>query len=124
GPDLAREGGSKLRKSNTWHYNHMLDPRTMSPGSIMPPYPWLIEDQLDVGSTEDKINAMRTLGVPYPKGYETRAVTDLNAQAQEIADEMLESNGIAVKADREILALIAYLQRLGRDIESSDSSTN
>lgn len=123
GPDLAREGGSKLRKSNTWHYNHMLDPRTMSPGSIMPPYPWLIEDQLDVSSTADKINAMRTLGVPYPRGYETRAVMDLNAQAQEIADEMMESNGIAVKADREIIALIAYLQRLGRDIESSDSST-
>ncbi|NQV52825.1 MAG: cytochrome-c oxidase, cbb3-type subunit I [Flavobacteriales bacterium] len=123
GPDLAREGGSKLRKPNSWHYNHMLDPRTMSPGSIMPPYPWLIEDQLDMSSTADKINAMRTLGVPYPQGYEDRAVQDLNAQAQEIVDDLLTSNQIEVPADREIIALIAYLQRLGRDIESTDVAT-
>ena len=65
GPDLAREGSPKLRKPHSWHFNHMLDPRTMSPGSIMPPYPWLIEDDLDVESTPAKIRAMQTLGVPY-----------------------------------------------------------
>mgnify|MGYP000085149999 CR=1 FL=1 len=119
GPDLAREGGAKLRKPNSWHYNHMLDPTTMSPGSIMPPYPWLIEDELDKSLTADKINAMRTLGVPYPEGYQDRAVADLEAQANAIVKDLSES-GIETSADREIIALIAYLQRLGRDIETTD----
>jgi cytochrome c oxidase cbb3-type subunit I/II len=119
GPDLAREGGSKLRKPNSWHYNHMLDPRTMSPGSIMPPYPWLIENDLDVSLVGDKINAMRTLGVPYPEGYENQALADLQSQAQEIADD-LKASQIEVPANREIVALIAYLQRLGRDIENAE----
>ena len=91
GPDLAREGGKKLRKPNSWHFNHMLDPTTMSPGSIMPPYPWLIEDDLDVSLTGDKISAMRTLGVPYPVGYENQALADLQAQAQEITNDLAAS---------------------------------
>ena len=117
GPDLARGGGSKLRKPNSWHYNHMLDPTTMSPGSIMPPYPWLIEDELDLGLLTGKISAMRTLGVPYPEGYEDQAMADLNGQANEIADDLMAS-GIEVAPNREIIALISYLQRLGRDIEN------
>ena len=117
GPDLAREGGSKLRKPNSWHYNHMLDPTILSPGSIMPPYPWLIDNELDMSLTAKKINAMRTLGVPYPVGYENRAVADLQAQADAIASD-LAGSGIEVASDREIIALIAYLQRLGRDIEN------
>lgn len=117
GPDLAREGGSKLRKPNSWHYNHFMDPRTMSPGSIMPPYPWFIEQELDVSNTAAKINAMRTLGVPYPEGYEDQAVADLNAQAEEIAADLAQG-GIEVTANREVIAIIAYLQRLGTDIEN------
>jgi cytochrome c oxidase cbb3-type subunit I/II len=62
GPDLQREGG---KYGNVWHYNHMLDPQTMSPGSIMPPYEWLITQKLDTTTTISKINAMRSLGVPY-----------------------------------------------------------
>ncbi|MEX2596613.1 MAG: cytochrome-c oxidase, cbb3-type subunit I [Salibacteraceae bacterium] len=123
GPDLAREGGAKLRKPNSWHYNHMLDPTTMSPGSIMPPYPWLIEDELDISQTADKISAMRTLGVPYPEGYEEQALIDLGAQASEIAGDLADG-GIEVHPSREIIALIAYLQRLGRDIETDDLVTN
>ncbi len=119
GPDLAREGGSKLRKPNSWHYNHMYDPTTMSPGSIMPPYPWLIEDDLDMSMTADKISAMRTLGVPYPEGFEETAVADLQAQAQEITDDLAET-GIETAPNKEIIALIAYLQRLGRDIETTE----
>lgn len=119
GPDLAREGGSKLRKPNSWHYNHMLDPTTMSPNSIMPPYPWLIEDQLDVSMTVDKISAMRTLGVPYPDGYEDQALADLQAQANEITTDLAET-GIETSSDKEIIALIAYLQRLGTDIEKTE----
>ncbi len=121
GPDLAREGGAKLRKPNSWHYNHMLDPRTMSPGSIMPPYPWMIDQELDVSDLEAKINAMRTLGVPYPEGYEKQAMMDLEAQSAEIADDLMAS-GIEVSQNREIIALIAYLQRLGTDIESDDKA--
>jgi cytochrome c oxidase cbb3-type subunit I/II len=117
GPDLAREGGSKLRKPNSWHYNHFMDPRTMSPGSIMPPYPWFIEQELDVSNTAAKISAMRTLGVPYPDGYEEQAVADLTAQAEGIAADLAQG-GIEVAANREVIAIIAYLQRLGTDIEN------
>jgi cytochrome c oxidase cbb3-type subunit I/II len=119
GPDLAREGSPKLRKPHSWHFNHMLDPRTMSPGSIMPPYPWLIEDDLDVESTPAKIRAMQTLGVPYEEGYDQIAIDDLLAQGQEISDE-LKTNGIEVANNKEIIALIAYLQKLGRDIYAED----
>ena len=94
----------------------MYDPESMSPGSIMPPYPWLLEDNLDASATADKITAMRTLGVPYPEGYEEQAMADLSQQSQEIADRLKES-GIEVSSEKEIIALLAYLQRLGTDIK-------
>jgi len=112
GPDLHRVG---RKYPDSWHYNHMLDPESMSPGSIMPSYPWLMENNLDVSSTAEKIKAMRTLGVPYPKGYEDIAVSDLNKQSEEIAVRLAES-GIHTMKEKEIIALIAYLQRLGTDI--------
>ena len=115
GPDLQREGG---KYGNAWHFNHMLDPQTMSPGSIMPPYEWLITQTLDTSTTRSKINAMRTLGVPYEEGYENKANTDLDKQAKEIAED-LQKNNIKVKSDKEIIALIAYLQRLGTDIKAN-----
>ena len=113
GPDLHRLGG---KYSNAWHFNHMMDPTTMAPGSIMPPYPWLIEQELDTTTTIAKINAMRTLGVPYPLNYEKTANNDLDKQASAISDNLLKDN-IKVKNDREIIALIAYMQRLGTDIK-------
>ncbi|WP_342332196.1 cytochrome-c oxidase, cbb3-type subunit I [Pedobacter sp. FW305-3-2-15-E-R2A2] len=114
GPDLQREGG---KYGNVWHYNHMLDPQTMSPGSIMPPYEWLITQKLDTTTTISKINAMRSLGVPYEEGYEHKANRDLDKQAKAIAAD-LQKNNIKVKSDKEIVALIAYLQRLGTDIKA------
>ncbi|TCC97067.1 cytochrome-c oxidase, cbb3-type subunit I [Pedobacter hiemivivus] len=114
GPDLQREGG---KYGNIWHFNHMLDPQTMSPGSIMPPYEWLITQTLDTTTTRSKINAMRTLGVPYPEGYEHSANRDLDIQAKGIAED-LRKNNVKVKSDKEIIALIAYLQRLGTDIKA------
>ncbi|RQO74114.1 cytochrome C oxidase Cbb3 [Pedobacter sp. KBW06] len=114
GPDLQREGG---KYGNVWHYNHMLDPQTMSPGSIMPPYEWLITQKLDTTTTISKINAMRSLGVPYEEGYEHTANSDLDIQAKAIAAD-LQKNNIKVKSDKEIVALIAYLQRLGTDIKA------
>jgi cytochrome c oxidase cbb3-type subunit I/II len=94
----------------------MVDPTSMSPGSIMPPYPWLLEDQIYGNSTIAKIKAMQRLGVPYPEGYDKIAVKDMEAQAKKIA-ENLKKDGIETLADREIVALIAYLQRLGKDIK-------
>lgn len=113
GPDLHREGG---KYSNAWHFNHMLDPTTMSPGSIMPPYPWLIDQKLDTTTTSSKISAMKKLGVPYAEGYEKIANNDLNTQARTISESLVKDN-IKVRDDREIIALIAYLQRLGTDIK-------
>ena len=112
GPDLHRVGG---KYPDAWHYNHMFDPQSMSPGSLMPPYPWLIEDELDISSLEKKIRVMQTLGVPYPPDYDKQALADFEKQAAEIAERLKES-GILVESDREIIALIAYLQRLGTDI--------
>ena len=113
GPDLARIGG---KYPDSWHYNHMLDPSTMSPGSIMPMYEFLINDDLDTSSTPAKIRAMKTLGVPYPDGYDQVANADLMKQADGISDE-LKKSGIKVMNNKEIVALIAYLQRMGTDIK-------
>ncbi|MBC7915077.1 MAG: cbb3-type cytochrome c oxidase subunit II, partial [Pyrinomonadaceae bacterium] len=96
---------------------HLLDPTTMSPGSIMPPYPWLIDQKLDISTTESKITAMRTLGVPYEEGFEEKANRKLNLQAEMISKNLAADN-IKVKSDREIIAVIAYLQRLGIDIKA------
>ncbi|GAB4201168.1 MAG: cytochrome-c oxidase, cbb3-type subunit I [Thermoflexibacter sp.] len=113
GPDLLRVGG---KYPDSWHYNHMLDPTSMSPGSIMPAYPWLFEQELDNTNLEAKISAMRTLGVPYPLGYEQQALADLKAQSEQIVKNLKEA-GIEAKPEQEIIALIAYLQRLGTDIK-------
>lgn len=113
GPDLAREGG---KQTDSWHYNHMYDPRSMSPGSIMPQYVWLLDDKLDTSSTAAKIRAMKTLGVPYPDGYDKIANRDLMQQADSIAGN-LKKDKIETPSDVEIIAVIAYLQRIGRDIK-------
>lgn len=118
GPDLHRIGG---KYSDSWHYQHMLDPRSMSPGSIMPSYQWLFENDLNTALTPNKIEAMQKLGVPYPDGYAEQANADLRKQAQEIANRLKEEGAIDASAvpmiqEKEIIALIAYLQRLGTDI--------
>ncbi|MBU3926538.1 MAG: cytochrome-c oxidase, cbb3-type subunit I [Bacteroidetes bacterium] len=117
GPDLSREGEKTLPnyKPNSWHFNHMQNPQKVSPGSIMPAYPWLIENEVDLSHTVAKINAMIKLGVPYGDGYADQAVADLNTQAEQIAVD-LQANGIQVDKNKEIIALIAYLQRLGTDV--------
>lgn len=119
GPDLHRSGkGNKLmNKSESWHYKHMIDPRVYEKNSIMPAYTWLTEP-LDISDTETKISVMRSLGVPYPEGYEDQAVDDLKKQAQEIYEAIIEQDPDIKKArpDMELIALIAYLERLGSDI--------
>ena len=118
GPDLHRIGG---KYPDSWHFVHMSQPRSTSPGSIMPGYPWLYSDRLDTSHIEGKVITLRRLGVPYPPGYEAQAANDLRLQAAHIADG-LKSGGIDAPADREIVALIAYLQRLGTDIKVAPKS--
>lgn len=117
GPDLARLGG---KYPDSWHYNHMLDPQSMSPGSIMPSYPWLLDHNLDTASTRAKISAMRTLGVPYEAGYESKANQELMQQAATISAS-LKNDKIETPAGKEIVALIAYMQRLGKDIRAKET---
>ncbi len=136
GPDLAREGGNiKIKKSNFWHYQHMIRPKDVSKGSIMPAYTWLKEDDLALDLIEKKINAMRTLGVPYAKGYEKVAKADLEKQALEIATDIVNNQPAQILKTvniqeeikklqkKEIVALIGYLQRLGKDVSISTSTS-
>lgn len=128
GPDLHRVGA---KYPNAWHYNHMYDPTSTSPKSIMPSYTWMYTTDLDTASTPAKINGMITLGVPYDEDYADRANADLMKQANEIVAD-LEENGIKADASKEIIAVIAYLQRMGTDIkrqndevdETSDNANN
>ncbi len=115
GPDLHRVGG---KYPDSWHFVHMKQPSATSPQSIMPGYPWMYDARLEPSHVEGKIITLRRLGVPYPEGYERQAASDLTAQAAKIADG-LKLSGFNTSADREIVALIAYLQRLGTDIKSS-----
>jgi cytochrome c oxidase cbb3-type subunit I/II len=132
GPDLLRVGG---KYSDNWHLNHMYDPQSMSSGSIMPAYQWLVNNKHDRSTTQDKMRAMVTLGVPYTDEEISNAEASMNEQALSIEKNLYAdpdfargyeedkaaaaSNGeefIEMK-DREIVALIAYLQRLGTDIK-------
>lgn len=99
----------------------MLAPDAVSTGSIMPAYPWLFEQSIDKGETKGKINALRSVGVPYEDGYENEANADLEKQASQIT-ATLKADGIEVSEDAEIIALIAYLQRLGKDIKGEKTA--
>ena len=125
GPDLAREGvkGGKIYKPDSWHYEHFVNPQKTNIQSIMPPYPWLAKNDLDIESTPKKIRAMQTLGVPYPEGYDEKAIADLKAQAAQIAGGLRQA-GIEVEDQKEIIALIAYMQRLGTDITKNSGMAN
>jgi cytochrome c oxidase cbb3-type subunit I/II len=119
GPDLARQGG---RNPDSWHYNHMDNPRSVSDKSIMPGYPHMLDRDLDVSTTEAKIRAMQTLGVPYPAGYDKIANADLEKQAKAIQAN-LAKEGIKTSEKKEIIAMIAYLQRLGTDIKGETAES-
>jgi len=119
GPDLHRVGG---KYPDAWHFNHMDNPRSTSPGSLMPRYSWLLTQTIDTNAVAPRIRALRRTGVPYPPGYESRAVEDLRLQAGKVVTN-LQSGAIKAKPDREIIALIAYLQRLGTDIKAAGAAT-
>ena len=110
GPDLAREGG---KRSDDWHYFHMLDPRSVSPGSNMPNYPWLFKKPIKVSQLPNKIHAMRMLGVPYPIDLSEEDIqAHIDEQAAGIVARLAEK-GAFTEPDKEIVAVIAYLQKLG-----------
>jgi cytochrome c oxidase cbb3-type subunit I/II len=113
GPDLHRIGG---KYNNMWHLRHMEDPRAIVKESIMPAYQWLLEYDTDYASLPTKLATMQRIGVPYPEDTIKEAIALAEAQAKEIGDD-LESQGAPGMHDKEITALIAYLQRLGTDIK-------
>ncbi len=115
GPDLAREGSSRLKKSNGWHFRHFREPSSMSEGSIMPSYSFMLKNDLDTSTTPAKIRTLQKLGTPYPKGFDKIANNVLMEQASSIAAS-LQSDSIRVSPNKEVIALIAYMQRLGTDI--------
>ncbi|WP_282044114.1 cytochrome-c oxidase, cbb3-type subunit I [Winogradskyella flava] len=135
GPDLHRVGGKYL---DSWHFKHMYDPQQMSTGSIMPAYQWLIRDELDKSMTEKKMEVMVSLGVPYSEEEIANAQDLMNVQSETIVKSLVEDPDLAESfernkqealaagedyvemKDREIIALIAYLQRLGTDIKVKD----
>lgn len=125
GPDVHRLGG---KYNDNWHFNHMMDPRSTSEGSIMPMYPWLIKNQLDYSMLEAKLKALKTLGVPYTDEEIAGAKASLEAQAKSI-EQSLQQDPEYVKnyatsniQEKEIVALIAYLQRLGMDIKANQTA--
>ncbi len=120
GPDLAREGG---KQSHLWHVLHFQEPAKVTPGSIMPEYSWLEKKKLDFKSIPLRVKAMRILGVPYTLEQEQTAQDHAKAQAQTIADEIVVQGGPAGLEDKEVVALIAYLQRLGTDLFKTSPDT-
>ncbi len=122
GPDLAREGG---KQNHQWHVLHFRNPGDFNEGSIMPAYPWLMTKDLDFESIPLRIKAMQTLGVPYPQ-YEglsrDQSKADAELQAARLAAEFVQQNAGPYRdlsgevhdlADKQVIALLAYLQRLG-----------
>lgn len=116
GPDLARVGG---KYPDLWHFRHMADPREVTPLSIMPAYPWLLTNKIDFSIIPKKVLLMKNLGVPYSEEEVKNSMNLAQAQAKEMA-EALEAQGVPRQMEqREIIALIAYLQRLGKDTGGS-----
>ena len=136
GPDLLRVG---KKYSDSWHLNHMYDPQSTSPGSIMPSYPWLITDRLDISNIEAKMKTMVALGVPYSEEEISNAQQSIAQQAAIIEQNLMEDPQFAKAyleevaqskemddfvplSEREIVAMIAYLQRLGTDISQTPNT--
>lgn len=119
GPDLARVGG---KYPNLWHVRHMDDPRSTSPRSIMPPYSWMLRKKLDFSDIPTRLRVLRQVGVPYSDQEIESAEEDARAQAREIAQDVVAQGGAPDLEDKEIVAMVAYLQRLGADIKAASVS--
>jgi cytochrome c oxidase cbb3-type subunit I/II len=135
GPDLAREGvtGKPFNggRSDDWHFNHMYNPQGLNEKSIMPRYQWMIKNKLDNSTIQDKMKAMVTLGVPYTEAQINDAMKNIDTQASKIESNLMKNSEIKKSFEketasplknREIVALIAYLQRLGTDTQIKNKS--
>ncbi len=128
GPDLAREGG---KQSHLWHFEHFREPSAMVKGSVMPAYPHLIESKLNMATIPARVNAAAMLGAPYDREL-TDAIAMAKEQARQIAAELAEQGGPKVITsssgdstpieETKIIALIAYLQRVGTDLYATETS--
>ena len=116
GPDLQRVGG---KYPHLWHVRHMENPRTTTDGSIMPNYPWLYRQPIDFDQARATAKAMSRVGVPYTAPAIDRAPESARAQAAAIAAEIVKAKGPRGLEDKEIVALVAYLQRLGTDLKAA-----
>ena len=116
GPDLARVGG---KYPNLWHVRHFDDPRSTSPRSIMPRYNWLLDQELNLSSLPRKMRTLRKLGVPYSDAEIEGGIEAAQRQAQEIAQDVVASGGPEDLSNKEVVALVAYMQRLGADLARS-----
>ena len=111
GPDLQRVGG---KYPDAWHWEHLQDPRSTSPGSIMPPYPWLYKGTVDPADVQTSMRTLKTLGTPYSDQDIADAQTTMKVQQDKIVAS-LAGAGATAAPDTQVVALIAYLQRLGVD---------
>ena len=118
GPDLQRVGG---KYPDAWHYEHLRDPRSTSPGSIMPTYRWLLRNRVDTSDIRASVVALRRVGVPYSDADVGGVAAQMRHQGDSIVQN-LAAMGIKASSDREVVALIAYLQRLGRDGKAAIAS--
>ena len=114
GPDLARVGG---KYPHMWHYKHMINPREITPGSIMPNYPWLIKNEIAYRHLGKKLQVMKSLGVPYTEDELKNSVSLAKEQADDVSSVLIEAGVPEKIKNKENIALIAYLQKLGIDLE-------
>ncbi len=120
GPDLSRVGG---KYPNLWHVRHFDDPRSTSPRSIMPRYNWLLERELKVSTIPRRMQVLQTLGTPYTDQEIQNGIEIAQQQAREIAEDIRTTGGPDNLADKEIVAMVAYMQRLGADLARSTAAT-
>jgi cytochrome c oxidase cbb3-type subunit I/II len=121
GPDLARVGG---KYPASWHYMHMRDPRATSPGSNMPLYAFLADTRVDFGKTAGKLAAMRAVGVPYSEAQIASAASAAREQGEKIVAELAGQGVTGVHADAELVALVSYLQSLGKQLPPPDDAVD
>jgi cytochrome c oxidase cbb3-type subunit I/II len=120
GPDLQREGG---RNSELWHVRHFLNPADVTPGSVMPHYTWFMTETIDWDSIPLRVHAMQRLGVPYTDDDRDKSEINAKDQAQRISDKIIAQGGPSGLEDKEVVAVIAYVQRLGTDLTATTPVT-
>jgi len=120
GPDLAREGG---RRDELWHYRHFENPRSTSIGSVMPSYPHLLDNDTPWDVIQTRVHVMAMLNVPYEAEAMSNAVGQAKQQAEQVAKTLAAAGGPKGTESKEVIALIAYMQRLGKDIQQAEGGS-